>query len=207
MDQPSWHYDRAEMLADGVIHVIGVALALAGAVVLVAVTLWRAETVAAIAASIYALTLVATLSMSAVYNMWPVCPLKWKLRKYDHAAIFLLIAGTWTPFALQAGATAVLLAVWVAAGLGIFLKIAFPGRFDRLALVLYIGLGWSGAAVIETMFDRFSPTVWLLLIGGIVYTVGIVFHFWHRLRYQNAIWHGFVLAGAAVHYSAVMSGL
>lgn len=208
MKQPSWRYDRAEMVADGVVHVIGVALALTGAVVLVVVNLWRAEPSLFVATAIYALTLVATLTMSAVYNMWPVSPFKWKLRKCDHAAIFLLIAGTYTPFAQQAGATGLLIFIWTVAAIGFCLKIAFAGRFDRLAVLLYLGLGWSGVGLFRTLYESFPPIVLVLLLtGGIVYSVGVIFYLWEQLRFQNAIWHVFVLSGAAIHYSAVLAGV
>lgn len=205
MNELSWRYDRSESLADGAIHVVGVLFALIGATTLIIVNLWHAEPAVALAASVYAVTLVATLTMSAVYNMWPVTPLKWKLRRFDHAAIFLLIAGTYTPFALQMEAVNLLIWMWLVAATGIFLKIAFPGRFDRLAILLYLGLGWSGVVLFDTMLTSLSPTVlWLILAGGAVYSIGVIFHVWHSLRFQNAIWHGFVLAGAIVHYSAVL---
>ncbi|GGA59687.1 DNA-binding protein [Nitratireductor aestuarii] len=208
MNEMSWRYDRSESIADGAIHVAGVLFALMGAGALIIGNLWHPEPGVALAASVYAVTLVATLTMSAVYNMWPVSPVKWKLRKYDHAAIFLLIAGTYTPFALQMEATGLLVWMWSVAATGVFLKIVFPGRFDRLAILLYLGLGWSGAALFDTMLTSLSPTVlWLILAGGVVYSVGVVFHVWHSLRFQNAIWHGFVLAGAIIHYSAVFVSL
>src|SRR5690606_35206741 len=94
--------------------------------------------------------------------------------------------------------------MWLMAALGMFLKIFFAGRFDRLTILLYLGVGWSGALVFDTMLNSLSPTVlWLILAGGVVYSVGVIFHLWHSLRFQNAIWHGFVLAGASIHYSAV----
>lgn len=203
-----WSHDRAEFVADGVIHVVGVLLGFAGATALIIFMFWRADIPIAIATSVYALTLVTTLSMSAIYNLWPAGPVKWRLRKYDHAAIYLLIAGTYTPFALrmEANGTSLLIIVWGVAAIGMALKIAFPWRFDRLAILLYLGLGWSGLALFKTMFASLSPAVIaLLLLGGAVYSVGVVFHLWRSLRFQNAIWHAFVLGGAIVHYSAVIA--
>lgn len=207
MNNFSWSYDRAEVAADGTIHVVGVVLGIGGAITLIVTTFWIADVSSAIAASVYAATLIATLSMSAAYNMWPVGARKWLLRKYDHAAIYLLIAGTYTPFALRMGAGGAWLLVWIwtAAAVGIFLKIAFPGRYDRIAILLYLGLGWSGVAILDSVLSSFSPAViWLLLSGGVIYSAGVVFHLWHSLRFQNAIWHGFVLAGAMCHYCAVL---
>lgn len=206
MNSVSWNYDRAETAADGVVHVIGVLFATAGAIALIMATLRGADTSVAIATAIYVLTLIATLSMSAAYNMWPVGPAKWRLRKYDHAAIYLLIAGTYTPFALQmdASGTWLLSWMWSVAAIGMFLKIVFPGRYDRVAILLYLGLGWSGVALFDTMLKSLSPSViWLIVLGGIVYSIGVIFHLWRSLRFQNVIWHTFVLVGAIVHYAAV----
>lgn len=210
MNNFPWNYDRTELVADGTIHVVGVILSLGGAVAMVFAAFWVANVSSAIAASVYAVTLVTTLSMSAIYNMWPIGPRKWQMRKFDHAAIYLLIAGTYTPFALQLGARGAWLLVWMwsVAALGMLLKIAFPGRFDRIALLLYLGLGWSGVFMFDIMLSSFSPTIiWLLILGGAVYSTGVIFHLWHRLRFQNAIWHGFVLAGAACHYCAVLTSV
>lgn len=210
MDNFSWNYDRAELVADGTIHVAGVILGVGGAISMIAAAFWIADMSSAIAASVYAVTLVSTLSMSAVYNMWPVGTRKWQLRKFDHAAIYLLIAGTYTPFALQIDTRGAWLLVWIwsVAAFGALLKIAFPGRYDRIALLLYLGLGWSGVFMFDTVLSSFSPAIiWLLICGGAVYSIGVVFHLWHSLRFQNAIWHGFVLIGAVCHYCAVITSV
>jgi hemolysin III len=88
---------------------------------------------------------------------------------------------------------------------GIVLKLCLPGRFDRLAILLYLLLGWSGVMAYETVFNALpSWTLTLLAAGGLLYTVGVVFHVWEGLRFQNAIWHAFVLVAAACHYGAVL---
>jgi hemolysin III len=149
--------------------------------------------------------------MSAAYNLWPVSPVKWLLRRLDHSAIYLLIAGTYTAFLLpleRNGPLLLLLAIWLAAGFGVLLKVRYPGRFDRAAIALYLFLGWSGLLVFQQLAASFSQrTIMLIFVGGVLYTVGVVFHVWSRLRYQNAIWHGFVVAAAGVHYEAVVSSL
>jgi hemolysin III len=92
--------------------------------------------------------------------------------------------------------------------LGIVLKLAFPGRFDRLAILLYLAISWSGVAAYETVFGALPPsTIWLLAAGGILFTTGIIFHLWESLRFQNAVWHAFVLVAAACHYGAVLDCL
>ena len=210
MRQQTWNYDRAELVADGTVHVAGLVLAVIGAIAMV-VTAFSVVTLPhALAASLYALTLIVTLLMSALYNMWPVGPRKWRLRKFDHAAIYLLIAGTYTPFAMQMGPTGRWLLAWMwgVAAVGMILKLTYTGRFDRVAVLLYLGLAWSGVFLFELMVESLPAiVVQLIVAGGLAYTIGVVFHLWRSLRFQNAIWHGFVLCGAAIHYFAVMTSI
>lgn len=202
----AWRYDRAELWADGVIHVLGVVLAVAGSGAMLAYFLPKASWLTSASSIIYLLCLLTALALSATYNIWPVSPTKWFLRRFDHSAIYLLIAGTYTPFAVHMGdrALPLLAFVWGVAFVGIALKLLFPGRFDRLAILLYLALGWSGVFVYDTMIHSLSLTVfWLITAGGLVYSLGVIFHVWERLRFQNAIWHGFVVVGAGLHYCAV----
>lgn len=203
-----WRYDRAELLADGVVHVLGIVFALAGVAVLFALATGRASAVEMGAIGLYAFGLVAVKSISATYNMWPISPMKWSLRKYDHAAIYLLIAGTYTPFLTQIENGFVLVAltgfVWTTAIVGVALKLLYPGRFDRLALALYLCLGWSGVFAAEAVIEVLPvTTLWLIAIGGLTYSLGVIFHLWERLRFHNAIWHVFVLVASGVFYLAV----
>ena len=129
-------------------------------------------------------------------------------RRLDHAAIFVMIAGTYAPFALVAirgcfGA-ALLIFVCAVALSGVMLKLLCPQRFERSSLPVYLLLGWTGMAAIHSLLAT-MPVVCLVLLGlgGALYSLGIVFHLWVRLRYHNAIWHGFVLSGAACHFAAV----
>jgi hemolysin III len=203
----SWNYDRAEIIADGIVHVVGIVLGLIGAVaiLIVALKVQRIE----VSVLVYVVGLLAMLAFSAAYNMWPITPTKWILRRFDHSAIYLLIAGTYTPFLalmksslLSAGLG---IGVWVSALVGMVLKLALPGRFDRFAIVLYLLLGWSGVIAYESMTSALpGPGLWLLAIGGILYSIGTLFHVWQTLRFQNAIWHAFVLIAACFHYSAVL---
>jgi hemolysin III len=102
-------------------------------------------------------------------------------------------------------ALALLGGVWSVAVIGIILKLLFPGRFDRFAIVLYLAMGWSGVMVYDTIASVLPDSVLALIAaGGILYSGGVVFHVWERLRFQNAIWHSFVLLGAGCHYSAVL---
>jgi hemolysin III len=206
--QISWHYDRAEIIADGVVHAAGVCLGLIGAVMLVVIAV-RMERIEVTPILIYVIGLVAMLALSAAYNMWPVSSTKWVLRRFDHSAIYLLIAGTYTPFLTEMKnvltSAALGCGVWLSAIIGIALKLALPGRFDRLAVVLCLLLGWSGVIAYDSLASALpSASLWLLSIGGVLYSVGTLFHVWRSLRFQNAIWHGFVLLAATCHYSAVL---
>jgi len=201
-----WNYSRAEIIADAVVHALGVALGLVGAIILIAQT---SGAVPVVSAAIYAAALLAVLGLSAAYNLWPVSPLKWLLRRFDHSAIYLLIAATYTPFLLRLKGGvlpfAMLAAIWLAASIGIVLKLALPGRFDRLSVALYLLLGWSGVILYDAIVSALSPTTLILLaVGGALYSIGVIFHVWENLRYQNAIWHAFVLSAALCHYFAVL---
>jgi hemolysin III len=205
----SWDYDRAEIIADGAVHAIGVCLGLIGAVtiVVIAFNLQRIEVTPIL---IYVIGLVTMLALSAAYNMWPVSPAKWVLRRFDHSAIYLLIAGTYTPFLAQIKSVVAFaglgVGVWLSAAIGMALKLALPGRFDRLAVLLCLLLGWSGVIAYDSFASALpSASVWLLAIGGILYSVGALFHVWRGLRFHNAIWHGFVLLAASCHYCAVLA--
>jgi hemolysin III len=207
--QIRWDYGRNEIIADAVIHTIGIALGLAGAV---AVTIVAAKVsgIEFMSILIYALCLVTMLALSAAYNMWPISPTKWLLRRFDHSAIYLLIAGTYTPFLamLKSGVISLTFGIglWVSAAIGIVLKLVMPGRLDRFAVGLCLLLGWSGMIA----YDSFAATLssaglWLLAAGGLLYSVGAIFHLWQTLPYHNAVWHGFVLLAASCHYAAVLT--
>ncbi|MDB5653433.1 MAG: DNA-binding protein [Tardiphaga sp.] len=204
-----WNYDRAELIADGIVHGLGVSFGLIAATALIVLAAVFASAYEVVTATVYAAGLLAMLCLSAAYNLWPVSPRKWQLRRFDHSAIYLLIAATYTPFFAQMHngwlAAALLTGVWAVAVAGIVIKLKFPGRFDRLAVGLYLAMGWSGLMAYDAVFTTL-PTlaVWFIAIGGALYTLGVVFHAWQRLRFQNAIWHSFVLLGAACHYTAVL---
>jgi hemolysin III len=205
----SWNYTRREIIADGVIHAIGIALGIFGAAVLIGLTVRAAGGVQIASALVYAAGLIALLGISAAYNLWPVSRWKWRLRRFDQSAIYLLIAATYTPFLLHikggAASLGLLAGVWAAAVAGIVVRIALPGRFERLSVGLYLLLGWSGVIAYDTLVAALpGSTLALLVAGGALYTIGVVFHTWHGLRFQNAIWHGFVLTAALCHYFAVL---
>src|ERR1700761_1324345 len=204
-----WNYDRAELIADGVVHGIGVFGGLVAATVLIVLTAVYSTPLDVAVMSVYVAGLLAMLVLSATYNLWPVSRAKWVLRRFDHSAIYLLIAATYTPFIMELKesyvAIALLVGVWCVAIVGIWLKLVYPGRFDRLSIGLYLAMGWSGMTLYDAVMKTL-PAVALgfVLAGGILYTLGVIFHAWQRLRFQNVIWHCFVLLGAACHYTAVV---
>jgi hemolysin III len=204
-----WNYDRSELIADGVVHIVGLAFGLVAATALIVLTGVYGSASEIVSVSIYAAGLLAMLGFSAAYNLWPVSRWKWRLRRFDHSAIYLLIAATYTPVIMQVPnrlfVAVMLSGIWSAALAGVAIKLLWPGRFDRLAVFLYLALGWSALVAYDTIVAAL-PTLPLVLItaGGALYTFGVIFHAWQRLRFQNAIWHGFVLLGAACHYTAVL---
>lgn len=204
---------RAEVVADAAVHGVGLLLALAGTVVLLALTARNGAAADIAVAAVYGGGLIAMLTASSAYNLWPPTPTKRLLRRFDHSAIFLLIAATYTPFLsrlpMEEGAGPMLwVLIWGTALLGIGLKCVVPGRFDRLAVGLYLALGWSGTLALPDLTTHLPPAaLHLILAGGIVYSLGVVFHLWERLKFQTAIWHAFVVTGAALHYGAVVDCL
>ncbi|CCG08653.1 PAQR family membrane homeostasis protein TrhA [Pararhodospirillum photometricum] len=205
-------YTTAERWMDGIVHVVGVSLALVAIVVLLSLVIPTGNSLLVVAASIYALGLMATFGFSAAYNI-SMSP-RWKdlLRRFDHAAIYLMIAGTYTPLAMiSVGGVvgyALLSVVWTIALIGLVLKLSWPDRFERLSLVLYLALGWLGLAAAGSIIAALPvAALVLLLIGGLMYTTGVIFHLWTRLSFHKAIWHGFVLTAAVCHYAAVLESI
>lgn len=200
------NYQDPEIRADAAVHVVGITAVLAG-IAYLTTNLDAASPAATIGVVIYMLSLVASFSISAAYNLWPRTPMKPVLRRLDHSTIYLFIAGTYTPFIIRAGGEAWILfaVVWISAAIGIFIKMSRPGRYEALSVASYLVLGWSGAALYGSFAAAFSSSVLLMIgIGGLAFTVGVIFYAWRGLKYQNAIWHCFVLAGAICHYDAVL---
>jgi hemolysin III len=149
------------------------------------------------------------LGCSAAYNLCRLTRHAAWLRHFDQAAIFLMIAGTYTPFTVLHlnGVWGLSLTgmIWSCACLGILVKVLHGRLFDRVSVGLYLVLGWIGLVILPPLVEALDPAALILLaVGGILYTVGVVFHLWERLPFQTAIWHLFVIAAAALHYAAVV---
>jgi Predicted membrane protein, hemolysin III homolog len=204
-------YSKAEQISDAVVHVTGLTLVLMAVPVLIVLTaLYRGDAASITGVSVYGGALIAMILFSALYNIGETSGLgtakEWLLRRLDHSAIYLKIAGTYTPFTLLSGhGMALTLGVWGAALAGIALKIVSPERFKWITLALYLGMGWAGVVVGGPLFAALPTSVLVLMaVGGGLYTLGVVFYLWQRLPFHYTIWHVFVLAASFVFYSAVL---
>ncbi|HLG88853.1 MAG TPA: hemolysin III family protein [Alphaproteobacteria bacterium] len=200
---------RGEVVADGIVHGASIIFAAAACIGLFAATRPHAGATRDIGLAIYAMGLVLMFACSALYNL--IGPSTWKsiFRRLDHAAIFVMIAGTYTPFTLAPAAGShgrqMLAFVWCVAAVGVAAKLFLGARFKRLSVAVYLLLGWTILADPGPVFRGMPMNAILLLAAGaVLYTLGVPFHLWSRLRYQAAIWHAFVLAGAGCHYAAVI---
>jgi hemolysin III len=200
-------YSHAERVSDGVVHLVGISLALIGVPLLIVLTIiFRSEPGSVLGASVYGLTLIAMLTFSALYNM--VDSARWTglLRRLDHSAIYMKIAGTYTPFVLLSGVqtTGLLISLWAAATFGSFLKMLAPGRFRWFALALYLAMGWAVLFAGGPILAELPRAVLLLMIaGGVTYTVGVGFYLYAPLPFHNTIWHIFVLVGSILFFVAI----
>ena len=202
---------QAEKIADGVIHVIGLALAVCGGGILLVLSSRSASWSTIASVGVYATSLVVALAFSAAYNMYRASCTKW-LRRFDQAAIFLLIGGTYTAFLTRVPDHSVSLlalgGIWAIAIVGTLIKLALPGHFERLSIAVYLALSWSGLVFFPTAVRVLPMTaLGLIGLGGLLYSIGVIFHLWERLRFQNAIWHAFVIVAAGCHYGAVLDCL
>lgn len=198
-------FTPGEYRADAVVHALGVGAApLAGIWLVFAAGTRGADPAVILSLAVYALAMTGMLAASAAYNLVRRPVLKERLRRLDHAGIYVAIAGTYTPLLLrlpepwQTAATLAL--VWAVALAGITLKLAAPRRFERLGLALYVGLGWIGLPLVPALAGRLHPdTGTLIAVGCVIYTAGVGPYLLERLRYHNVVWHIMVLLAAACH--------
>jgi hemolysin III len=201
-------YTFAEELANAVTHGLGAVLSLVGFTVLIIYAAYDADPWRIVSVTVFGTTLTLLYLASTLYHAVPHPPVKNAFRIVDHCAIYLLIAGTYTPFLLVSmrGPVGWTLfgVVWGVAVAGCIFKLFFTGRWDRLSTALYVAMGW-------TIVVAFKPTLQmvpmealaLMLLGGLSYTCGVVFYCWNRIPYNHAIWHLFVMGGSAAHYCAI----
>ncbi|TKI03789.1 PAQR family membrane homeostasis protein TrhA [Martelella alba] len=202
-------YTLAEEIANSVSHGIGLILGIIGLVLLlVQAGDVGAGTTAIASYSLYGGSMILLFTASTLYHAIPHPPAKKWLKKIDHCAIYLLIAGTYTPFLLVGLASplakGLMIVIWSMALLGVIFKLAFAHRFAIMSLMTYLGMGWLSLVVIYQLSQRL-PTggLALLALGGVIYTVGVVFYACKRIPFNHAIWHGFVLGGSLCHFLAI----
>ena len=207
------HYpNRVEHAADGIVHAVGMVAALIGGGLLVAVALVNRGVPMATAGAIYALCLMAMLAASAVYNLTRPSPYRRVLRRLDEAAIFLMIAGSYTPFTIKLlppeFAVGVTAAIWIAALVGAAGKVFWPNLSDRAWCVIYLAFGWIAVLILGPAVPTLPPlAIGLLLVAGVTYSGGVLLYLNHAIPFRRALWHACVILGAAGHYGAVLVGL
>lgn len=202
-------YSVREEIAHSITHGIGLLLSVIGLATLIVYSNQYGDVWHIVSSSIYGATLIALYTSSTVYHAVTLPHLKRVLQKIDHAAIFLLIAGTYTPFTLvnlRGGWGWTLFGmVWSIAIAGMIMELIVKKRYKSLSIGLYLGLGWLVMIAIGPMLDNVEPGgLVLLLVGGLFYSLGVIFYVWKTLVYHHAIWHLFVLAGSAFHFFAVL---
>lgn len=206
---PDKLYSIGEEIAHAITHGLGIVLSIVGLTVLVARAALYGGPLHIVAASVFGATLVLMYTASTLYHSIPLPRAKRVLRVIDHSLIYLLIAGTYTPFTLVTlggrWGWSLFALIWALAVAGIAFKILATGRFEKVSLAIYLGMGWCGILAIEPLWKNLAPGgIALVLAGGLVYSVGVAFYVWERLRYHHAIWHLFVLAGSVLHFFAVL---
>ncbi len=204
-------YARSERIADGVIHGLAVTLAITGTVLLTTYAALEASGGTVAALSIYGGALIFSFLASSAYHFTPWERLRAPLRRLDHAAIYLKIAGTYTPLVVMIGsafAYAVLAVVWTLAVLGMVAKLFFWKTPGHWGTALYLLLGWASVTLIWSLAPILPITATVLIaVGGLLYSAGTVFFSWESLKFANAIWHGFVLAASGCFFAAISLGV
>jgi len=207
------HYpNRAEHTADGIVHAVGIIAALVGGGLLVAVALINRGVPMATASAIYAMCLMAMLAASAVYNLTKPNPHRRILRRIDEAAIFLMIAGSYTPFTIKLlppeFAVGVTVAIWMAALAGAAGKVLWTSLSDRAWCFIYLAFGWLAVLVLGPVVPTLPPlAIAMLIVAGVTYSGGVLLYLNHAIPFRRALWHACVIIGAAGHYGAVLVGL
>ncbi len=212
LDMVEHYRTDAEKTADLVVHVVGLTLAGVGGVVLAVLAALYAGVGAVAATAVYAFCLIAMLGASTVYNLTRPCAARPVLRRLDEAAIFLMIAGSYTPFTTQrfedGWAIGFTVLVWAVALVGAFAKLVLPRLSDAIWSAVYVAFGWLAVIALGPMIDGVHPiALGLLVAGGLIYTAGVFVFISPKVKFRRAIWHGFVVAGAGVHWTAILVGV
>ncbi len=207
VDHPK--YTFGEELANSITHGLGVALSIAGLVILVVLSALHGNAWHVVSCAIYGTTMILLYTASTLYHSFQNPNIKRAMRVLDHSSIYLLIAGTYTPFTLVTlhgpWGWSLFGVVWGLALAGIAFKVYFTGRFPKISTIIYVGMGWIAIIAIKPLID-ILPTGGLIFLfgGGLSYTFGVIFYVWHKLPYHHAVWHLFVLGGTVLHFFAIL---
>jgi hemolysin III len=203
-------FSKRDEIANAITHGIGSALAIAGLVLLIVFSSLYGTSWHIVSFTIFGSMLVILYSISTLYHSFTNIKVKKLFRQFDHMAIFLLIAGTYTPFCLTIlrgwiGWT-LLGIIWCCAISGILVKSFFTGKAELMSTILYVVMGWSAIAVIKPLYLHMSPNGFLfLLLGGACYTFGVIFFLRDKIQFNHSIWHTLVVGGSVFHFFAVFS--
>ena len=202
-------YSFIEEISHAATHGIGLLLSIAGLAILVGFAAVHNSVLAVTCSAIFGATLIILYGASTLYHAVTHEKIKKIFQHLDHASIYLLIAGTYTPVTLVSlgggwGWT-IFSVIWASTVFGVVLEFAFPGRYKKLALMLYLLMGWMVLVAIDPLIKNMeNGGLWLLLAGGLSYSVGVIFYVWRSLPFNHAIWHLFVLGGSVTHYLMVL---
>lgn len=206
-DWPEKGFTLAEEIAHALSHGLGVILSGVALGILLFAALFSGQDWAVFSVLIFGISLILLYLFSALYHAIPHHAIKYRLHMLDHCAIFVLIAGSYTPFALLGlGGTMgwlVFALIWSLAGCGILLRVAAPLIFARVSLLLYLLMGWIGIFFAQPVAESLGGAAWFILAGGLVYTGGVIFYLWNKLPFNHAIWHVMVMIGSGLHVCAV----
>ncbi len=209
---PSYYYSRGAEIANSVTHGIGLGLSVAGLVLLIVFAALWGNVYQIVSCTIFGVTLIGLYLASTLYHSFALSPNRKIFKIIDHSAIYLLIAGTYTPFTLgllRGGwGWSLFGVIWSLAIIGIVLKCLFIGKFKAASVVLYVAMGWLCVIAFRQLAQILPPvSLILLVVGGVTYTLGVIFYIWRSLAFSHPIWHLFVLGGSVCHYLAVLFSL
>jgi hemolysin III len=202
-------YSLGEEIVHSITHGIGVGLGVAGLTLLVVLAVWYGNVYQIVSFSIYGATLIILYLASTLYHAFQNPGVKRVFKIIDHASIYLLIAGTYTPFLLVglkgAWGWTLMIIIWGLAILGISFKVLFIHRYQKLSVLAYVLMGWLSVVMLKELLVNIplGGLIWLAA-GGVVYTVGVIFYALQKIPYMHVVWHVFVLGGSICHYFAVL---
>ncbi len=202
-------YSKREEIANAITHGIGIVLSIIGMTYLLTYSIQNGDYWHIIGSTVFGITLIIMYTCSTLYHTFQTKKRKILFQKLDHIAIYLLIAGSYTPFTLitlknTAWGWSIFGIIWALAIFGIFYKLTALNRYKKLSLMLYLGMGWLVVIVAKPMITSLDPNGLLLLVlGGLTYTLGVLFYVWKKLPFNHAIWHLFVLGGSIFHFFTI----